>query len=113
MNTDKEADELARTAKRILDTLPENLDVQTLSTLRQARRRAIQSPEKKIPWLVPAAGLAMVCAFVAVLLLQGKPQSNEISWVMEDLDLLATTESLDFYGDLEFYSWLEEREGAG
>ncbi len=113
MNPDEEKEPIPGSAKRMLDALSEDLDPQTLVRLRQARRRALESPKGKIPWLIPAAGFAMATALIAIFLWQAEPKSNETFFAMEDLDLLATAESLDFYGDLEFYSWLEEREGAG
>lgn len=113
MNADEGKGPFPDSAKQMLDRLADDLDPQTVSRLRQARQRALQLPVRKVRWLIPAAGLAMTTALIALFLWQGAPQSNEISFAMEDLELLARAEPLDFYGDLEFYSWLEEREGEG
>jgi len=113
MKVDDEKELFSDSAKKMLDDLSENLDSHTLTRLGQSRRLALQSPQRKIPWLVPAVGFAMATALISIFLWQGGSQSNGISLAMEDLDLLARAEPLDFYGDLEFYSWLEEREGAG
>lgn len=39
----------------------------------------------------------------------GKKQSGS---TLEDLELLATTDQLEFYEDMEFYAWLAEKDPA-
>ncbi|MFQ5780917.1 MAG: hypothetical protein ACE5J1_07145 [Nitrospiria bacterium] len=113
MNGGEEEKKLAASAKQLLDDLSENLDRDTLSRLRRVRHRALKTPRKTVPWLVPVTGFAVAVALIAVFIWQRNPMEGAILSGVEDIELLATAETLDFYEDLEFYRWLEEGAGAG
>ncbi len=101
-------------AKFHLNDQIQNLDRQTLSRLREARNEALHSVKRSFPWMLPATGIAVVCASLfAFFLLTQDPFQGEIISHVEDIELLASSESIEFYDDLEFYEWLSEGESAG
>lgn len=99
------------TARALLDKGVQDLDRRTLSRLHEARQRSIGTAKQPVSWVLPATGLAAACAILlAFFLLVKAPPQKEIFPEMEDLDLLAAPEPLDFYEDLAFYNWLEARD---
>lgn len=121
-------------AKSVLDENVDDLDTDTLARLRQARQQALDSTSGKAntkwassaggqlvaatsraTWILPAGGLA-VAATVAVLTVNvwtTKPIESEITVAFNDIDLLTSSESLEFYEELEFYAWLDEHDANG
>lgn len=103
--------------KRLLDDSAENLDGGLQSRLTQARFRALEQKSttswlrewipKPIPAFAAAAGLALALVFT----LNG-PTQNQSGSTLEDLELLATTDQLELYEDMEFYAWLAEENSA-
>ncbi len=99
--------DLINSAKSILDRSLDNLDGQTLARLREARRGALKSTSKSLPRLVWAGGFAtvgVVLVLAALWVLQPTPPS--LLATLEDVEILASSEDLDFYDDLDFYHWL-------
>lgn len=114
MNEHEKEKRFANTAKRFLDGQIEVLDNETLSRLRVGRHRALQEIKRPVFWLWPAAGIAVACAgILAFYLLLKDPVQKELSSDLEDIEMLASSESIDFYENLEFYGWLAENEGSG
>jgi hypothetical protein len=114
MSSDEQNRAFEHKVKDMLDDSVEHLDAQTLSRLKQARHRALDSASihRRPAWLIPTGGFA-VAASVAVLtaiLWHGKPVDHDMMQGFEDLELLSSSESLEFYEDLDFYSWLEYEE---
>ena len=106
--------EFTATAKRVLDRSLESIEADTLARLRQARQRAVESAPARVPRFVWAGGLATAFAALlvaAVLLFQ--PVSPSSVPTLEDVEILASSEGLDFYDELEFYHWLADAEFAG
>ena len=105
--------DLVAFVKHQLDQSVQSLDAATLSCLRRARHEARHSRSKRVPWLWPVWGFATASASVlAVTLWLGHSVPNGPDLSLEDLDLLASAESLDLYEDLEFYGWLVEGDHA-
>ncbi|NOX43491.1 MAG: DUF3619 family protein [Gammaproteobacteria bacterium] len=109
-------------AKSILDDAAENLDEKTLARLRQARMQALESvtDSKGVNWMLPAGGFAAI-ATVAVLSVSIWSANWSTNWstnmvereladAFNDIDLLTSTESLEFYEELEFYAWIDEQD---
>jgi len=109
---DKARDELDRSCDR--------LDGHTQSRLNSIRHAAIehghQHPGRAM--LAPFGGLVTACVLVLVVsvFFQGTetpalsvPDNNS---AIEDLDILTSAESLEFFENLEFYQWLEENEAS-
>ena len=114
MNEHEKEKRFAETAKHFLNAQIQVLDDHTLSRLRVGRHRALQEIKRPIFWLWPATGIAVACAgILAFYLLLKDPVQKELSANLEDIEMLASSESIDFYDNLEFYGWLAENEGAG
>lgn len=129
---DKEAIFIAA-AKADLDESLRRLDHAISKRLRVARQYALDTalggkPAKKpLPWLLPVAGMAAASVAALALFFLLQPQKQEalvsqnspqnlaesVSGGMEDLELLASSEAIEFYDDLEFYGWLAEENRAG
>ena len=99
-----------------LDRRAENLDAATLSRLRQAREAALaeladeakRQPSSPLWWW--SGGLATACGgILAVYLLMAQPgvEQPTLDQLLTDTDILAESEALEFFADLEFYAWLE------
>jgi hypothetical protein len=106
MSDERFLDEVRHT----LEASVAQLDEDTRRRLAAARRAALdERPEEPWNWhaLVSAAALASVVVGLIVVLL---PQEPSLTPAMEDLEILSSTEDLDFYDELDFYSWLAESE---
>ena len=113
MNGGKNEQEFLRFAKKHLDESVENLDAATLSRLARARQKAYSSESHGIQWAWPAWGLATASVIVlSIILWVQNPMNSDPNLVTEDLELLASSDSLEFYDDLEFYDWLAEYDQA-
>ncbi len=114
----KPSDPLVNNIKTTLDDSCEHLDAGTLSRLRQAREKAIAHAEKPSLWQsfkIPAAALATAttACIVAVLYLGTPNDMPHLQSSLNDIEILISEESPDFYEDLDFYSWLaEEKDSA-
>ena len=98
--------------KKALDLGAENLDAGTQSQLTRIRHKALDAGERKgfdiRQWFtVPAAGWATACLIVLGLAIYFQ-QPNGAYLPLEDIDLLAAEDNLEFYDGLEFYAWLAE-----
>ena len=102
--------------KQALDQSSDTLDGKTLSRLRQARTKALESPYKPnyFSHWGPVAAAASVSALAIGLWLYQPTQENHTMMAnLEDLELLAAQEDIEFYEDLDFYLWLESQESQG
>jgi len=129
MNSEDKEAVFVDTAKANLDEALRSISPATSARLRLARHHALEAvndrgPEKyQVSWMLPAAGFAAVSVGVlALFLLLQSPEQTKLvsesvlqsdSGNMEDLELLASSESIEFYEDLEFYGWLLEQNRAG
>ena len=114
-NNDEQA--FLDSAREQLDRSCDRLDGKTQSRLNSIRHAAIEHgrrhPGRAL--LAPFGGLVTACVLVLVVsvFFQGAdtPVPDNRS-TMEDLDILTSTESLEFFENLEFYQWLEENEAS-
>lgn len=114
MNDHEKEKRFAETAKHLLNAQIQVLDDRTLAHLRAGRYRALCQTKRSVFWLWPATGIAVACAgILAFYLFLKDPVKKEVIADLEDIELLASSESIEFYDNLEFYGWLEEEEGAG
>ena len=98
--------------KKALDLGTENLDPGTQAKLTRMRHKALDAEERKgfdiRQWFtVPVAGWATACLIVLGLAIYFQ-QPNGALLPLEDIDLLAAEDNLEFYDGLEFYAWLAE-----
>lgn len=91
-----------------LDRGIEEIDAETQTKLALIRCQALakKTSHSKPAFLLPATVAATACLVLAlyVYLPKQQPKQNEM---IDDLDVITTSESLDLFEDLEFYQWLE------
>ncbi|RMH08452.1 MAG: hypothetical protein D6704_03000 [Nitrospirae bacterium] len=102
--------------KQHLNSSVECLDASTVARLQRARQEALLVNPKRPFWLWPVSWAATTCTALVVLTLWWGSVFNpvEIGSIppVEDIDLLVSTETFDFYEDLDFYGWLAEHDQA-
>ena len=108
-------DKLGNSIKQTLDNSVDDLDAATLSRIRQVRTRALEKAEgQSINWFsVTSGALATACVMVFAVIILLRSESLPQNVPVDDLDLISSSESFEFYEDLEFYQWLETNELAG
>lgn len=104
-------------ARTLLEQSEQNLDNETLAGLRQARLTALhkQSP-LRVSWLLPAGGLvatATIAIVIGMNILTNDLSEHEIPDAFADIELITSSDNLEFFEQLEFYAWLEEQEKSG
>ncbi len=99
--------------KRVLDDAERRLDSATVARLRAARRTTLANHKHRHTWRAPVAWLpagafaaALTVVAIATLMWLSMPPAGLPPTDMEDLELLAAEDSLEFYADLDFYRWL-------
>lgn len=105
---------------RSLDQQADELDAATLSTLRQARARALDEMAHKTPRFKAGAlwvgGLATAgaCAVALMLVWPEDPAiKTEFGPAIADAEMLSDENSIEFYEELDFYIWLDQQELNG
>ena len=115
MKQDDKDQAFLHNARHLLDQSVDAIDEDTSSRLRKIRYQALNNKAEKsygfMPYSAFAATAAVLILTVTVWLTQSPNINDEL--VLEDMPLLTTGEELDFYQDLEFYSWLEEEQING
>lgn len=104
-----------------LDRSCESLDGHTQSRLNSIRHAAIEQGQKSPgrALLAPFGGFVTACVLVLLVTVYypgqtelSSPETPGTVSPIEDLDILTSNESLDFFENLEFYQWLEENESS-
>lgn len=113
--TEKPEQDILNQLSATLDEAAEDIDAQTLSKIRQARHRALDTLDDKTVktgWWLPAGFAATACLVFAVLIAlpQATQESQEPGAIFEDIELITSSDELDLYEELEFYEWLEMHE---
>jgi len=104
--------------KKQLDEQSEQLDATTLSKLNRSRQAALaqaspQTSRMKQNWL-PASGLAAAVLLTSVFLFRSEEIVTNSNQSMDDIEIIAASDNLDLYEQLDFYLWLlEENNSAG
>ena len=112
VNDNEKEERFINAAKAVLDRSTEELGDGVLRRLRVARHHALKTPASRAAWAWASGLAAASVAALAVTLWLTQPSTTDPLPDLNDIEVLGTAESLDFYGDLEFYSWLAERESA-
>jgi hypothetical protein len=107
--------ELTSRIRKELDDSCESLDAETLSKLNRARHRALKATPRRSLWLVPLAGVATAASIglLSINLFTTQVSHGPQADFVEDIELLSSSEDLDFYQNLEFYLWLEDEQPLG
>ena len=100
--------------RRKLQQSVDTINAATRARLAQIRQQALtRAPARQFPrYAFPAAVLATACLVLAVVLTLPQPQPVQQEMI-DDLDLITTSESLELFEDLEFYEWLEDYDLPG
>ena len=110
MSIDNE-DELNTNIKQRLDKSVEEIDANTLSSIRQIRAKAMEKTEnRKYPKQnsMLIGGLATACVFVLAVILLLNPETPVQQIPVDELEMISSIDNLELIEDLEFYEWLEE-----
>lgn len=103
--------------KQTLDSSAEQLDADILRRLRIARANALDSHKERHSFWKPAGSFALASMLLVALGVWQFGSNESVNTIdgmaqgMEDLELIASSDSLHLYQDLEFYQWLEVIEG--
>lgn len=112
--------------KRRLDKGAEEIDELTLARLGAARRRAVEAGGRRhaawqlgdilvagrwgrIVWL---AGGLLLLALVVLRPPLSSPASQPLH-LLDDMELLGSSEDLEFYQELDFFIWVADEQGEG
>jgi ferric-dicitrate binding protein FerR (iron transport regulator) len=109
-------DEIARRARSLLDRSTDELDAATRARLGAARAEALAALRTPRPlWARRRALVVAAAAFGAAALAFGaswwlRAPAGPLSFGddVDDVDILAGTDDLEMYDDLEFYRWLDD-----
>ena len=112
--------ELVGKIRQALDESTQNMDARILSRLNQARQKAQAQPSSswferlQSNWFPLAGGMAAAMVMVFVFLYLTTSSVQQTYSGIEDVEILATGDSPEFFSELDFYTWLaEEMENAG
>lgn len=109
-----------RNVRDELDRSCDRLDGHTRSRLNSIRHAAIEHGQRHPgrALLAPFGGLVTACVLVIVVAVSYNGRAPaplpavDSQSPIEDLDILTSTEGLEFFENLEFTQWLEENEAA-
>jgi len=111
-------DEFISHVKKTLDQQTDALDGETLSKLNQARQTAIQHAGHKPgfgltrAWL-PLSGVAAAILLTSIFMFKTEEMAIITDGAVDEMEIIASSDSLDLYEQLDFYMWLlEEDAGA-
>ncbi len=102
-------------AKQALNRAVDDLDSAMTMRLQRARRTALEGSPARLRWTVWAGGLAISSlAALAVFLWTKQPVfEHHPVQVLEETELLLSTENVELAEDLEFYHWLADADTMG
>jgi hypothetical protein len=109
-------EQIAATARRLLDQSVADLDPATAHRLQRARLTALEATPVGRWRMVLTGGLAVAVAALTLTLTllsrQPVPESHVTSLV-EDIDLVLSADNIELAEDLEFYHWLADADTTG
>jgi hypothetical protein len=99
-------------ARRALDESSRQIDARLAGRLQRVRREAMGMSDRRSSW---AAGVAVasVCVLTIAFFLARPDLDYHAQPVLEDLDLVISTENVELSEDLEFYDWLADSTSPG
>lgn len=109
------SDPVADAAKRLLDQSVHDLDQNTIFRVQRARLNALGSAPSRRPWLRWAGGMALASMVALAITLWIWPSvgGNQSHLpLLEDLELMQSSENIELSEDLEFYDWLADGPAA-
>jgi hypothetical protein len=113
--SNQQPDQLAAAAKRLLDESVRDLDQKTLLSVQRARLNALNLALPQRPWRRWAGAMALASVIALTLTLWIWPlfEGNHSHLpLLEDLELMQSSENIELSEDLEFYDWLANSPAA-
>lgn len=110
-----QSDPLAAAAKRLLDESLHDLDRNETLLIQRARLNVLNSVSSRRPRLRWAAGMALASVVAIALTLWIWPSvggNHPHLPLLEDLELMQSSENIELSEDLEFYDWLADGPAA-
>lgn len=102
--------------KHSLDQSEGNIPAKTLSRLNRIRQTALKIKRKEksraVKWMpmpYPALATAAVVLLAVLLSFPGDRERTPLN-PLDDLEILASNNKIEFYEELDFYAWLAEEE---
>ncbi len=106
-----QSDPLAAAAKHLLDQSVRDLDQKTILRVQRARLNVLEHASSRHSWLRWAGGAAMASVAALALTLWMWPATggnHSHLPLLEDLELMQSSENIELSEDLEFYDWLAD-----
>lgn len=102
-----QSDPLAAAAKRLLDHSVHDLDQKTVLMVQRARLNVLDHVSPRRSWLrwVGGAALASMAALALTLWPSGGENHSPLP-LLEELELMQSSENIELSEDLDFYDWL-------
>lgn len=128
MNKKPSEEEFLASVKTSLRTSEEDIDELTVARLRAARRRAVSiNSEKRFSagaevlaldwlksrWRVFAVAMALSIMTIFYLSSSRIPAEAQLTSVLEDIELLSSSDDFELYRDLDFYLWMNDENISG
>ena len=115
MTEKKDDQEFVKDIIRTLDVSADRMELRTQAKVLQIRRLAVEAASAKpsrlplLPrWVKIGAVAAAMIAVALVMVRYPAPFSGGQQSKIEELEIVATGEPVDFIEELEFYKWLEK-----
>jgi len=114
MKEDKFLEKVNNSLEQRVDTL----DGETVSRLSRARHAALQQqyrpPHTVNNWVwLPASGIAVAVLISSLFLFRAEQMVDISGNDLDEIEIIASTDNIDLFEQLEFYLWLlEEESGA-
>ncbi len=111
-------DEFISHVKKTLDQQTKALDGETLSKLNQARQLSLQQAQQPLKQRSPLAwaplgGIAAALLLTSIFMFKSDELTNLSDNPVDEIEIIASSDNLDLYEQLDFYLWLlEENAGA-
>jgi CubicO group peptidase (beta-lactamase class C family) len=109
------SDPLAAAAKRVLDESVQDLDQTTIFRVQRMRLNVLDSSSFRRPWLRWTSGMVLASMAALALMLWIWPSgggNHSHLPLLEDLELMQSSENIELSEDLEFYDWLADGSAA-
>jgi hypothetical protein len=119
-----EQDFLAAVRSSLRDS-EDGIDELTQARLRAARHRAVAAQQRwtisrvlALDWLfdhrkLVAAAMSLTIAAALLVSLNLQPSRQMATPMLEDIELLSSSDDLELYQDLDFYIWIQDDEITG
>ena len=102
-------------AKQVLDQTADELDPAEALKLQRTRISIASARAPRRAWLLWVGGVAMasIAAVAFVLWLRHSPSEHSAGVLLEDVELVISSENVELAEDIDFYHWLADDDSTG